>query len=50
MMERVIVFTGRLERVVIGVFALLLGFVLVGLCMVFGQGVPLPLDAICLRG
>jgi hypothetical protein len=34
----------------IGVFALLLGCVLVGLCMVFGQGVHLSLDAICLRG
>jgi hypothetical protein len=39
-----------IERVGIGVFALLLGFVLVGLWMVFVQGVPLPLEAICLRG
>ena len=44
------VFTGPFERVAIGVFALLLGCVLIGLCMVFGQGVPLPLEAICLRG
>lgn len=39
-----------IEWVGIGVFGLLLGCVLLGLCMVFGQGTPLPLEAICFRG